>query len=134
VTDLADIEGIGSTYAEKLSAAGVSGIEGLLAAGATRENRADLAAKTGINADLILEWVNHADLYRIAGVGSEYSDLLEAVGVDSVPELAHRNPENLAEQLAKVNTEKHLVRAVPNQTEIAAWIEQAKQLDRAVHH
>ena len=132
--DLADIEGIGPTYAEKLAGAGVSGVDGLLAAGGTPQGRADLAAKTGVDRALILEWVNHADLYRIDGVGSEYADLLEAAGVDSVVELAARNPANLTEQLAKVNDDKHLVRALPGESQVAGWIEQAKGLDRAVHH
>ncbi len=134
MADLADIEGIGPAYAEKLAAAGVSGVDGLLAAGATPQGRSELAAKTGVDPGLILEWVNHADLYRISGVGSEYADLLEAAGVDSVVELARRNPANLAAQLAKANEAKSLVRAVPGESEVAHWVEQAKQLDRAVHH
>lgn len=134
MTNMADIEGIGPAYAEKLAGAGVSTDEALLQAGAKPAGRADLAAKTGISGDLILEWVNHADLYRVHGVGSEHADLLEAGGVDSVPELAQRNASSLAEQLAKANSEKHLVRSVPSETEIAGWIEQAKGLDRTVHH
>jgi predicted flap endonuclease-1-like 5' DNA nuclease len=134
MTDLAQIEGIGPVNAEKLGNAGVSGIDGLLAAGGTADGRADLATKTGISAELLLEWVNHADLFRIDGVGSEYADLLEAAGVDSVPELAQRNTANLTEALAKANAEKNLVRALPAEAEVEHWIEHAKELDRVVHH
>ncbi len=91
-----EVEGIGSSYAQKLSAAGVSTTDELLAQGAKPGGRDRLAANTGISATLILEWVNHADLMRIPGVGSEYSDLLEAAGVDSPLELANRNAANLA--------------------------------------
>ena len=132
--DLADIEGIGPTYAEKLAAAGISGVDGLLAAGGSPKGRADLAAQTGVDPALILEWVNHADLYRIDGVGSEYADLLEAAGVDSVVELATRNPGNLTEQLGKTNKQKNVVRALPSESQVTGWVEQAKGLDRAVHH
>ena len=91
-----EIEGIGSTYGVKLAEAGVATTEALLERGAGEGGRAALAASTGISSTLILEWVNHADLMRIDGVGSEYSDLLEAAGVDSAPELAERNAANLA--------------------------------------
>ncbi|HEX5824793.1 MAG TPA: DUF4332 domain-containing protein, partial [Candidatus Limnocylindrales bacterium] len=91
-----DVEGIGSTFAEKLTAAGVTTTDALLDRGASDAGRSRLAAETGISEKLLLEWVNHADLMRIDGVGSEYADLLEAAGVDSCAELARRNAANLA--------------------------------------
>lgn len=126
------IEGIGPAYAEKLRAAGISTTEALLRAGATPQGRAELAEKTGIRPDLILAWVNRADLMRVKGVGEEYSDLLEAAGVDTVVELARRNPDNLYEKLVQVNGEKHLVRRLPTREMVAAWIEHAKTLERVV--
>lgn len=129
-----DIEGIGPAYAAKLGDAGVGTLEKLLELGGTPKGRAELAEKTGISAHNILEWVNRADLYRIKGVGSEYSDLLEAAGVDTVVELATRNPANLAHKLAEVNTEKQIVRQLPSEKQVEAWIEQAKTLPRAVSY
>jgi predicted flap endonuclease-1-like 5' DNA nuclease len=134
MTDLAEIEGIGPVYAGKLKTAGITSIEGLLEAGATPKGRADIATRSDVSPTLILEWVNHADLHRINGVGEEYADLLEASGVDSVLELSHRNASNLTEALARVNEEKHLVRAVPAESEVTRWIAHAKTLDRAVYH
>jgi predicted flap endonuclease-1-like 5' DNA nuclease len=131
---LSDIEGIGSAYAAKLGEAGLQTTDDLLSAGGTAQGRASLAEKTGIAPALILEWVNHADLYRIDGVGSEYADLLEAAGVDSVVELAQRNAPNLHAKLTEVNEQKQLVRSAPNESQVARWIEQAKGLERAVHH
>ena len=131
---LAEIEGIGDVYAQKLEAAGVSSIEKLLEAGAAKKGREDLSAKTGVSEKLILEWVNRADLARIKGVGSEFADLLEAAGVDTVPELAQRNAENLAAKLAEINEEKKLTRRVPSASEVADWVEQAKKLPRVVTH
>lgn len=129
-----EVEGIGAGYAAKLQEAGVASTEALLAAGGTTEGRAALAEKTGISDALILKWVNHADLFRLRGVGSEYADLLEAAGVDSVPELAQRSAANLAGRLVEVNEQKQLVRSVPSESTLADWIEQAKSLERAVHH
>ncbi|MCS7283838.1 MAG: DUF4332 domain-containing protein [Anaerolineae bacterium] len=126
------IEGIGPAYAEKLRAIGIGTTEALLRAGATSQGRAELAEKTGIRPDLILAWVNRADLMRVKGVGEEYSDLLEAAGVDTVVELAHRNPDNLYEKLVQVNEEKKLVRRLPTRQMVAAWVEFAKTLDRVV--
>ncbi len=129
-----DIEGIGPVYAEKLKAIGIHTVEALLKAGATPKGREDIAEQTGISKTLILEWVNHADLYRIKGVGEEYSDLLEEAGVDTVVELATRNPENLYAKIIEVNNEKKLVRRPPSQSMVADWILQAKSMDRAIFY
>jgi len=127
-----DIEGIGKVYAEKLAGAGLTTVEALLKAGASPSGRQALAEETGISGKLILEWVNLADLFRIKGVGEEYSDLLEEAGVDTVPELAQRNAENLYKKLVETNTAKELVRRLPTQSQVADWILQAKALPRVV--
>jgi small subunit ribosomal protein S1 len=132
--NLEDIEGIGPVYAEKLNAVGILTTDQLLEAGATEAGRKELAEKTGISHTLILTWVNHCDLFRIKGVGSEYADLLEAAGVDTVPELAQRNPDNLYDKLVLVNEEKNLVRKLPIQSHIEDWVQQAKELPRVISY
>ena len=129
-----DIEGIGPVYAEKLQEIGIRTVEALLKAGATPKGREEIAEQSGITKTLILEWVNHADLYRIKGVGEEYSDLLEEAGVDTVVELATRNPENLYAKIIEVNAEKKLVRRPPSQSMVADWVLQAQGMDRAVFY
>jgi predicted flap endonuclease-1-like 5' DNA nuclease len=129
-----EIEGIGPAYGAKLSAAGVTTTEGLLERGATRKGRAELETATGITGTLILEWVNHADLMRVKGVGSEYSDLLEAAGIDSPAELAQRNAANLAKAIADANEKKKLVRQVPSESVVAGWIAEAKEMKKVVEH
>lgn len=129
-----DIEGIGPVYAQKLKDAGVGTVSALLESGATRKLRDRLAEATGVTQKLVLEWVNHADLMRVKGIGAQYSDLLEAAGVDSVAELAQRNAASLAQKLADTNAAKHLVRALPTQEQVAEWIEQAKSLPKVVAH
>jgi len=131
---LLDIEGIGPVYSEKLQKAGVGSVEALLKLGATPKDREALAEKVGIDKKLILEWVNHADLFRIKGVAEEYSDLLEEAGVDTVVELAQRNAENLLAKIQEVNAAKKLVRRIPTLAQIQNWIEQAKSLPRAIHY
>ena len=108
--------------------------EALLELGASENGRDDLAEKSGVSSKLILEWVNHVDLFRIKGVGEEYADLLEEAGVDSVPELAQRRADHLFEKMVATNAEKKLVRKLPTQGQVAGWIEQAKQLPRRVTH
>lgn len=125
-----DVEGIGTAYAAFLSKAGIVTTDDLLKAGATPKGRKDLASKTGIGDALILKWVNHVDLYRIKGVGSEYSELLEAAGVDTIPELALRKAANLTQKMIEVNRQKKLVRKLPVESQVAGWIEQAKKLPR----
>lgn len=131
---LSDIEGIGPAYAAKLAEAGLQTTAELLVAGGTPEGRASIAEKTGISESLVLEWVDHADLFRIKGVAGEYADLLEAAGVDTVVELSRRDAAHLEAKLVAVNDEKRLVRRIPSESEVAGWIEQAKGLERAVHH
>lgn len=128
------ISGIGPVYAEKMRAAGIRTTEALLRAGATPQGRQELAGKIGVSADTILKWVNRADLMRITGIGEQYSDLLEVAGVDTVPELAQRNPDNLHQKLVEINTEKRLVRRLPTRDMVANWIEQAKSLERAISY
>lgn len=125
---LTEIEGIGPTYEEKLQQAGITNLEKLLESGKTPQGRRELAAKTGLPNAKILEWVNRADLFRIRGIGSEYSDLLEASGVDTVKELAQRIPENLAHRMEEVNEQKHLVRQLPSLKQVRHWVEHAKTL------
>jgi len=131
---LVEIEGIGPVNAEKLASAGVSSVAGLLQSGSTPKGRKEIAEKSGISDANILKWVNHADLFRIKGIGSEYSDLLEASGVDTVVELATRKPENLYKKMVEVNTEKKLVRQLPTEKQVSEWVEQAKALPRAVSY
>lgn len=134
MANLSYIEGIGEAYSQKLQDAGIASTDDLLSRGATAQGRADIASQSGITETLILKWVNHADLYRIKGIGSEYADLLEASGVDTVPELAQRNPDNLYQKLTEVNSEKNLVRKTPSQSDVTDWVTQAKQLPRVISH
>jgi len=132
MTKLTDIEGIGEVYAGKLAQVGIDSVETLLEKGATPKGRLEMCSQTGISDSLILRWVNHADLYRIKGIGAEYSDLLEAAGVDTVVELARRNADNLIQKLAEVNDQKKLVRRLPVLSQVEQWIEQAKTLPRVI--
>jgi len=129
-----DIEGIGPVYKQRLTAIGITTTNKLLKKGATPKGREELAKKTDISGSLILEWVNHADLFRIKGVAEEYSDLLEEAGVDTVPELAQRNPENLYAKLVEVNDLKKLVRQLPSQRQVADWVQQAKTMPRKIQY
>ena len=129
---ISDIEGIGPAYQKKLSAAGVKSTNALLDQGCTKKGRKELAAKTGIDESMILKWVNAADLYRVPGIGSEYSQLLEKSGVDTVNELKTRKPENLYAKILEVNAAKKLVRQVPGLESVKKWIKDAGKLGAKV--
>lgn len=129
-----DIEGIGPSTGAKLRAAGCRNVGLLLEMGCTKKGREQMAAKTGLGEGSILKWVNHADLFRVKGIASQYAELLECAGVDTVKELRTRNAENLAEKMAEVNKQKRLVRNVPSAKVIAGWVAQAKVLQPMVRH
>lgn len=131
---LTTIEGIGPAYAEKLGECKIKSCEGLLSHAATKKARVKLAADSGIEESRILKWVNHADLMRIKGIGGEYAELLEAAGVDSVPELSKRKADNLHAKMVEVNAAKKLVRQVAGAAQVAGWVEQAKSLPKIVTH
>jgi len=131
---LVNVEGIGAKYAAKLEGIGVASQEDLLTKGSTAKGRAELVEKSGISKKLVLKWVNRADLARIKGVGSEYADLLELAGVDTVPELAQRSPKNLYAKMIEVNEAKKLVRRLPSAGQVAGWVGQANDLPRVVNY
>lgn len=128
------IEGIGPSTGEALRNAGVKTVENLLDVAADKKSRAALAEKTGISEDRILKWVNMADLFRINGVAGQYAELLERAGVDTVKELKHRNPDNLAAAMAEVNKVKNLVRRPPSSAVVNDWVAQAKKLPEKISH
>lgn len=134
MSTIMDIEGIGAAYAAKLRKAGVRSTNSLLKMGGTKKGRQELAKATGFSAGTILEWVNRADLFRVNGIGTQYSDLLEAAGVDTVVELANRKPEALHESMTKVNAKKNLVNQMPGLSNVKAWVKSAKSLKRAVEY
>ena len=130
VNKLIDVEGIGPVYAEKLKSAGAETTKDLLKLAKTPALRKKLAEAAGIAETLILKWANHADLMRIKGIGGEYAELLEKIGVDTVKELAKRNADNLFEAVEKFDlTASPIVRRKPGMDDIRTWIRQAKRLN-----
>ncbi len=128
------IEGIGSIYGAKLQELGIRTTGDLLTQGATPQGRRELARQLGVDEQRLLRWINRADLFRVKGIGRQYSDLLEAAGVDTVPELAQRNPDNLHARLVEVNRARKLVRQLPTPRMVRLWVEQARRLPRAIQY
>ncbi|GAB2634852.1 DUF4332 domain-containing protein [Belliella aquatica] len=131
---ITEIEGIGPVFKEKLGNAGVATVESLLAKGASKKGRKEIAEASGIDEGKILDWVNMADLFRIKGVASQFAELLKATGVDTVKELRTRNAENLHKALTEKNAEKKLTRVVPALSQVEGFISQAKELEPIVTH
>ncbi|HTO99918.1 MAG TPA: DUF4332 domain-containing protein [Anaerolineales bacterium] len=126
------IEGIGDAYYEKLRQAGIRNVDDLLDKGCNPQGRKAMAEQTGISEKLLLRWVNQADMYRIRGIGKEYAELLEAAGVDTVPELAQRVPANLLEKMGTTNEQRKMVRHLPALTRVESWVAQARELPRKI--
>ncbi len=128
------IEGIGAAMREKLASADITRTTHLLEKCASAKGRKEIAGKTGLKDEQLLKWVNMADLMRVRGIGEEYSELLEASGVDTVKELRTRKADNLTAKMKEVNESKKLVRRPPNLAEVEKWIAHAKTLDALVTH
>ena len=129
-----EIEGIGATYATKLRTAGIKNTDDFLTLCCDSKGRAHMAEKTGVSEKLLLKWANLADLMRITGIGKQFSELLEASGVDTVKELRNRNATNLAAKMAEVNTAKKLARSTPSESMVTDWVTQAKTLPPTITH
>jgi predicted flap endonuclease-1-like 5' DNA nuclease len=126
---LEDVLGIGPKYAEALRGAGVTTIAKLLAAAQTREERKELARETGIPYGNVLHIARKVQLMEIHGVGVRLSNLLEAVGVDGVKELAHRVPANLHERLVFANhISRPFVKQDPSLSMVTRWVNEAKEM------
>ena len=131
---LSEIKGMSDAAAAALAKAGVNDSEALLERAITPKDRKELADATGVSLDDVLEFANRADLMRIRGVGRQYSDLLENAGVDTVPELAQRNPANLRAAMDALNEKDQLVGAMPSESQVADWVAQAKELGRKLQY
>lgn len=129
-----DVEGIGPAIGKLLRQAGIIHTDDLLAATRKASQRKALAHETGLSIKQVLRFANMVDLYRVNGIGSEYAELLEAAGVDTVPELARRRPDNLHKAITQRNATAALVRRLPNESEVRDWIQQAKQLPRMLDY
>jgi predicted flap endonuclease-1-like 5' DNA nuclease len=129
-----EVEGIGPQYGAKLNAAGIDDTAKLLEQCGSRKGREAVAEQTGLSTQQLLQWANQADLMRLSGIGKQYSELLEAAGVDTVKELACRNAANLAKAMADTNAEKQLAKSSPSEGEVAKWIEQAKTTEPCISH
>ncbi len=129
-----EIEGIGPSYGEKLTGAGIETTDDLLELCATPQGRKAIAEKTGLSEKHILGWTNMADLMRVSGIGRQYAELLEAAGVDTIKELRNRNAENLAAKMSEVNDEKNLANATPSQSVVEDWIAQAKTTEPKISY
>jgi predicted flap endonuclease-1-like 5' DNA nuclease len=124
---LVDIEGIGPAYASKLAKAGIRSVEGLLKKGASPKGRKGIATASGIDQSKLQEWVKRADLYRIKGIGKQYSGLLEKAGVDSAVELSKRVPGDLHAKIVEVNQARNLVNRLPSLGQVQVWVTAANQ-------
>ncbi len=131
---LSDIQGIGPAYAAKLAKAGIRTTGALLKQGATPEGRKQIVSLSGVGHSLILAWVNKSDLYRVKGVGSQFSGLIEKSGVDTVVELSKRTGKNLYDTMQKVNAKENLVNRMPTLAQVEDWVKQAKKLPRVIKY
>lgn len=131
---LIKVEGIGARTTDTMKKAGITNTRHLLERAASRAGRKALAAQVGIDESQLLKFVNMCDLMRIKGIGEEFSELLEAAGVDTVKELAVRKPENLHKAIVEANAKRKMVRQLPALRQCEGWVAQAKSLPPMVSY
>ncbi len=129
-----EIEGIGPVNGKKLEEAGINTTSDLLETCGSAKGRKETSGKTGVSESVLLGWANKADLMRIKGVGKQFSELLEAAGVDTVKELKMRNPDNLSAKMKEINEAKKLTRSIPEPSQIEKWVAEAKEMNPIITH
>ena len=127
-SSISELVGLGPSFAIKMKNIGIRTTEKLLETAKSVKGRQMLAEKTEIDQAQLLRVANLIDRMRIKGVGQEYAELLEAVGVVTVKELRYRNPARLAEAMVQANAKRKLVRILPSEHTIERWIDHAKKL------
>lgn len=125
---ISKIDGINAVAAKKLKSVGIRTTEALLEAARTMKGRKDLATKTGISEQQLLEWANLADCMRIPGMGKAKAELLRAAGVSTLREFTLRNPSRLAQNMKEANTARKLVRVLPSEKSVGQLIQEARKL------
>ena len=128
------IQDIGVRHRSRLKAAELWSCRALLEAGATKKGRRIVAETVGVSESRVLEWVHKADLMRVNGISTRYSQLLEAAGVESMRKLRKSRPDQLHQSLVEEDKKrrKRLGNRLPPAKEVAAWIEQARTLSPIV--
>lgn len=132
--NIKEVEGIGPAYGEKLAVAKIKSTGDFLKLCADKKGRKVTAETTGISEKLLLKWANLSDLMRISGIGPQYSELLEAAGVDTVKELRNRKAENLAAKMAEISAAKNITQASPAASVVQRWIDAAKTTEPTITH
>lgn len=132
--NLGELKGITDAVLNMLKAQGLGNSDELLEVARTPEGRKDLSQTIGVNAAVILDLANRADLARVKGIGRVYSDLMEEAGVDTVKELAQRVPANLHAKLIEINSRRQLTQRPPSLDQVANFVDQAKGLPRMLEY
>jgi len=132
--NIQDIEGIGPTFAKVLKDDGITTTDKFLEVCGNRKGRKALSDRTSLSESNILKWANMCDLFRINGVASQFAELLEGSGVDTIKELRVRHAGNLATKMSEVNQMKKLCKTSPSEKVVTKWIQQAKELDPMVSY
>jgi hypothetical protein len=125
---LATLESVEAEIIEKLDATGIRSSEDLLDRAATAELRGALAARTGIDSELLLRLARMSDRMRISGIAEPITQLFDALGIESAAALAQQDAAVLIKQMRRKNVDILVVRGMPPESTVARWIEDAKKL------
>ncbi len=122
-TEIVDkIEGIGSTYGDRLAEAGMKTLEDL------REMDIDGAhEKTGISSSKLTAWQSMAMLQQVEGIGPQFSEALVKMGVVDFRALMDTMPEAIFENLRNFQ-EKGVIPKIASMDEVGLWQERASQI------
>lgn len=118
---------LSAEYIQKLAEAGINNTLELLESAKTLKDRAALSSSTGIPPKVILNLAKISDLMRVKGVSEKPALMLSQTGVETVPELAQRNPRDLYSELRKIQASFPCFPMI-GENAVSEWIDTAKRL------
>jgi predicted flap endonuclease-1-like 5' DNA nuclease len=131
---LSDFRGVSSAHLAVMKSAGVVNTEQMLKAGKTPAERQQLAAKTGVPVEAILELVKLSDLARLAGVKGIRARLYYDAGIDTLDKMAAADPEDLLKVTQEFVSRTRFEGIPPLLKEVTSTIENAKRLSQLVDY
>ena len=124
---LEDAYWIEPQYRRELPKVGITSFDDLLLKTRNKRERDELALRLLVPKELIIQWMEKAQLVQLKGLGIENLRLLEGVGIDSVSALAKEEPEALYDKIGQ-----SFEGSVPPRKEmIGIWVKEAQKKVRS---
>lgn len=122
--DIQEVEGIGPSYGKQLRSMGIETTCDMVEAFYKKDENVEKAANAmKIDPETIKAWASMADLMKTPGVGGQYAELMQIVGISSREDLANADASMLYDEMVNFNKKSPIVPTVPTLQTLKGWID-----------